>query len=60
MLGAELASLLFAQCCSLRLVTEILGHSQIALTANIYTHLLPESDRDAANAMEAVLGTQTK
>lgn len=50
------ASLLFAQGCEMRLVMEILGHSQISLTANTYTHLLPEGDRAAADAMQAVLG----
>ena len=35
---------------------EILGHSQIAITANLYTHLLPEADREAAGAMQALLG----
>jgi integrase len=49
------ASLLFAQGCSLRLVMEVLGHSQIGLTANLYTHLLPEADREAANAMQTML-----
>ena len=53
------ASLLFAQGCSLRLVMEILGHSQIAITANLYTHLLPEADREAARAMDAVFSAQT-
>ena len=52
------ASLLFAQGCSLRLVMEILGHSQIAITANLYTHLLPEADREAAGAMQALLGAK--
>ena len=52
------ASLLFAQGCSMRLVMEILGHSQIALTANTYTHLLPEADREAANAMQTALGAK--
>ncbi len=50
------ASLLFAQGCPLRLVMEILGHSQIALTANTHTHLLPEADREVATAMESLLG----
>jgi len=52
------ASLLFAKGCSLRLVMEILGHSQIAITANLYTHLLPEADREAAGAMQALLGAK--
>ncbi|MCZ7662104.1 MAG: hypothetical protein M5U22_03745 [Thermoleophilia bacterium] len=52
------ASLLFAQGCSLRLDMEILGHSQIALTANTYTHLLPEADREAATALQTLLGKE--
>jgi len=51
-------SLHFPQGSGLRLVMEILGRSQIAITANLYTHLLPEADREAAGAMEAVLGAQ--
>jgi len=50
------ASLLFSKGCELLLVKEILGHSAISLTANTYTHLLPEGDRQAAQAMESVLG----
>jgi len=52
------ASLLFAQGCSRCLLMEILGHSQISLTANLYTRLLPEADREAANAMQAALGSE--
>ena len=52
------ASLMFAQGCSLRLVMEVLGHSQIGLTANLYTHLLPEADREAADAMQTMLGAK--
>jgi hypothetical protein len=37
---------------------EILGHSQIAITANLYTHLLPEADREAAGAMQALLAAK--
>jgi integrase len=37
---------------------ELLGHSQIALTANIYTHLLPEADREAAVVVQAMLVPQ--
>jgi hypothetical protein len=38
---------------------EILGHSQIALTVNSYTHVLPELERDAARRMdEAIIGAQ--
>ena len=34
---------------------ETLGHSQIALTMNLYGHVLPEAQRDAAASMNAVL-----
>ena len=34
---------------------EILGHSQIGLTANLYTHLTPAMKKEAAARMDAVL-----
>jgi integrase len=49
------ASLLLAQGVSARVVMEILGHSQIALTMNTYTHVVPELRRDAAARMESLL-----
>lgn len=50
------ASFLLAKGCQMRLIMEILGHSQISLTANTYTHLLPEGDRQAADAMQSIFG----
>ena len=35
---------------------EILGHSQIALTMNTYSHVMPVMERDAADQMDAALG----
>ncbi len=49
------ASLLLAQGVELRTIMEILGHSQIATTADIYAHVLPALQRDAASRMEALL-----
>ena len=49
------ASLLLAQGLQMREIMELLGHSQIALTANLYTHLLPAMKQDAARQMEAAL-----
>ena len=49
------ATLLLAQGVSPRVVMEILGHSQIALTMNTYTHVLPELKRDAAERMDRVV-----
>ena len=34
---------------------ETLGHSQISLTMNTYSHVLPALQREAAEKMEAVL-----
>jgi integrase len=48
------ATLLLAQGVSPRVVMEILGHSQIALTMNTYTHVLPELKHDAAERMDRV------
>jgi len=50
------ATLLLAQGVSPRVVMEILGHSQIALTMNTYSHVVPELGREAARRMEALLG----
>ncbi len=35
---------------------EILGHSQISLTMNTYAHVMPELNREAAEAMDRALG----
>jgi hypothetical protein len=34
----------------------VLGHSRISLTMNTFTHLSPAPERDAAQALEIVLG----
>jgi integrase len=34
---------------------EILGHSEIALTMNTYSHVVPELQREAAQRMQAIL-----
>lgn len=49
------ASLLLVQGVHPRVVMETLGHSQISLTMNTYSHVLPALQRDAADKMEAVL-----
>jgi integrase len=49
------ASVLLQSGLSLREIMEILGHSQIGITANLYTHIAPEMKRDAAAKMEAAL-----
>jgi integrase len=49
------ASLLVAQDVPPRVVMEILGHSQIALTMNTYSHVAPEVSREAADRMAKTL-----
>jgi integrase len=49
------ASLLLAQNVAPRVVMELLGHSQISLTMNTYSHVLPESKREAAAQTEALI-----
>ena len=50
------ASLLLAQGAELRTIMEVLGHSQISLTANTYAHVMPVLKKDAANKMDALFG----
>jgi integrase len=49
------ASLLLAQGVPLRTIMEMLGHSTITLTANLYSHVAPTLLRDAADKMDAIL-----
>lgn len=49
------ATLLLVQGVSPRVVMEVLGHSEIALTMNVYSHVLPELQRDAATKMQSIL-----
>lgn len=48
------ATLLLAQGVNPRVVMETLGHSQVSLTLNTYSHVLPSLQRDAAARMDAV------
>jgi integrase len=42
-----------------RVLMEILGHSQISLTMNTYSHVLPEAMKDAAARMDSLF-SQTR
>jgi integrase len=50
------ASLLLVQGVPARVVMETLGHSNISITMDTYTHVLPELQRQAADAMDRALG----
>lgn len=49
------ASLLIAQNVPLKVVSELLGHSSIRITADVYGHLLEPSKAEAAEAMQSTL-----
>lgn len=46
------ASLMLAQKVQPRVVMEILGHSQISLTLNTYSHVIPALEKEAAAEMD--------
>lgn len=50
------ATLLLVQGVSPRVVMDILGHSEIAMTMDIYSHVVPELQREAASKMESLIG----
>jgi integrase len=50
------ATFLLAQGVHPRVVMELLGHSQISLTMETYSHVLPDAMREAIGRMEALLG----
>jgi integrase len=39
----------------MRVVMEILGHSQMSTTSDRYSHVVPELQREAASRMDALL-----
>ena len=49
------ASLLLAQGVQPRLIMETLGHSQIGITMNLYSHVEPALQRSAAEQMNSLL-----
>ena len=46
------ATLLLLEGANMKIVSERLGHSNIGITADIYSHVLPELDREAANTKD--------
>jgi integrase len=49
------ATLLFRQGVNPKYVQELLGHADISLTLNVYSHVLPDMGDAAAGAMDAAL-----
>jgi integrase len=54
------ASLLLAQGVPARVVMETLGHSEISLTLNTYSHVMPSVGREAAERMDQLLGARRR
>lgn len=40
-----------------KIVQELLGHSNISMTMDVYSHVLPSMQQDAVSRLNAVLGT---
>jgi integrase len=49
------ATLLLLQNVPVKVVSEMLGHSSLASTMDLYSHVLPDMQRDAAAAMDSLL-----
>jgi len=54
------ATLLLAQGVHPRLIMEILGHSQIAITMNLYSHVIPSMRNDVADQIDIALAPPQK
>lgn len=46
-------AILMAQGVDARSISELLGHSSVAFTLQVYGHLMEETKRDTANKMDA-------
>lgn len=53
------ASLQFAQGVPARVVMDVLGHSQLAMTTDLYSHVMPTALAEAAAAMDRALGSNS-
>jgi integrase len=51
------ATLLLREGVNVKVVSEMLGHASVIITLNTYSHVLPDMQDSAAEAMEAALGT---
>jgi integrase len=53
------ATLLLSEDVNAKVVSEMLGHASITITLNTYSHVLPDMQDSAADAMEAALGAMS-
>jgi integrase len=50
------ATLLFLQGVHPKVVSEMLGHASVSITLDLYSHVLPNMQRDASDALDRLLG----
>jgi integrase len=50
------ATLLLLQGVHPKVVSEMLGHSTVSITLDLYSHVLPDMQRDATRALDKLLG----
>jgi integrase len=50
------AAVLLAAKVDLKVVSGLLGHSSVAITADIYAHVLPEMQQEAVRKMDDLFG----
>ena len=43
-----------------KVVSEMLGHASVAITLDIYSHVLPHMQEEAAERMEELVATHTR
>ncbi len=43
-----------------KVASERTGHSSVGVTLDVYSHAMPEMERDAANHIDSLLGGLTK
>jgi integrase len=51
------ATLMLLERIPAKVVSETLGHSTIAITLNLYSHVLPEMQQEATLALDRLLGS---
>ncbi|HEX9035986.1 MAG TPA: tyrosine-type recombinase/integrase [Ktedonobacterales bacterium] len=51
------ATLMLLERIPAKVVSEMLGHSTIAITLNLYSHVLPEMQQEATSALDRLLGS---
>jgi integrase len=52
------ASIMLSEGVSLKVVQEILGHTSLMLTADTYSHVTPDLQRDAAKKLNALFDSK--